>query len=299
VCVVLNAPNGNRTWRMRRSVEMLSFHQAKKHVRVLLGFFLKNCAPDNFLGVMHQGEVDLYVHPAWPLPHHPNEDDAERGILEELYGGLFSEAAAKSSRSDTVLHQQSTLTAWDKLVRVEQPQTLHAWRPFDGLVQRLEPEPRPSESYVPFTTWRLGPFKELTSYLITVELRIGGETYKRLVERETQFTVDGPERLLSTFRYMELPRVPQRQRAAWSERLAAFENQKLLLGEGYDIIVLRPPFGDAVEFLRGGLGIAPAGLQPSNNTGLRFTTVDQAFSIGLRYANADVESPDAEIVAYR
>jgi hypothetical protein len=293
VCVVVSAPNGNsNSWVMRRSVEVLSFHRADKEVRVLLGLFVQNKKSNNVLGIMHQSNVDLLVHPAWPFPRHPDERGRRHGILDELYGGLFREDRGR-------LYQTHTLTAWDENLKIAE-QEVRAWAPYGRTIKRIEPDISVGpHTYVPFTTWTLGPFPEVCSYLITFELQIKGPAYQYLVAPERSFTVDGPERLLSTFRYGELPRVHSRHRDQWRKSLDTFEKHKLLIGEGYDIVVLRPPLGDAIEFFRGGMGIAPASIQPSDEVALRFTTVDQSFSIGLRYASSDVGDLTPEIVAYR
>jgi hypothetical protein len=292
LCILLNSPQGAGTWRMRRSVEVLAFHEAKEEVEILFGLYVENrlaSGTPNFLGIMHRGNVECFLQPAWPLPLHPAEarNRLSKGVFQEIYGDLFRDIGGRP-------RQVSTLTAWDGELFLDAEKQVEpiVWPP-EELRRGEKTEfgwPFPSEGcskplgrYIPFTTWKLGPFIEATSYLITFVLRITGETYRKLVDRDNEFTVDGPERLLSRITYDDLYRLPQEERALWHERLERFRSSLLLMGEGYDVIILHAPYSDAVEPLNGSLAIGQAPKQPPHAD--RFVTANQGFSMALRYAH--------------
>ena len=294
---------------MRRSVEVLGFHKEQREVRILLGLYVENrfqSGHENFLGMMHRGNVECFVRPAWPFPEHPDEHAAKSdgrlggnvdGVLAQVYGQNFQERDGK-------IYQVNTMTAWDNYVPILNAEQPIRWSPFSdygpgewGLPWSPDVEAPPLDQWVPFTTWTLGPFTEAASYLITVMLRISGQTYSTLVAREPEFTVDGPERLLSRINYEDLICLRDHERSPWKKRLAPFENSHLLLGEGYDVIVLHSPLADKVQSLGGGIGITPAPRQPS--TGDRYVTANQAFCMTLRYSAMPIQYAPSEAVLHR
>ncbi len=152
----------------------------------------------------------------------------------------------------------------------------------------------PAGQYAPFTAWRLGPFLDIASYLVTFTLRITGETYHELVDDAREFTVEGPEHLHSRIKYDLQRRYSEPERQEWESFLQPFERSQLLLGEGYDAIILNEPFGDNIEVLSGGMGMLPAPKQPRRTNAStqavpsaeRFIASSSAFSMTLRYSDA-------------
>jgi hypothetical protein len=301
LCIVLNAPYGTESWRMRRSVEVLGFHEQAREVHIQLGLYLENRYEQgpNYLRMLHRGNVECFLQPAWPFPSHPDEALSGESVLRDLYAPIFED------RGGTIM-QVNTLTAWDSPVTYPTPQHAVAWGPQTGicvpgwgvpLVPEMNDSERASGRYYPFTSWSLGPFAEQTSYLITCSLRVSGATYDELVHSKPHFGVDGPERLLRRIRYDDLYRLPDDARGLWERELEPFEQSSITNGEGYDVIVLRSPLADSVERLRGSIGVAAAPKQPLRRDGQqvadRFITSDQAFSMTLRYAADQVSGAEA------
>jgi hypothetical protein len=301
LCILLTGRDGADAWRMRRSVEVLAFHQESRKVEILFGLYVENKLPAgerNYLRMMHRGNVECFFVPAWPLPQHPAESRVHGpevpGVLQQIYGDLFDEVNGQP-------RQTSTMTGWDG--KVELPVSGQdrpvVWTPDEQACGEITEFGRPLQSetpspgfqvYTPFTTWELGPFTEPTSFLLTFVLLIQGATYDELVGGDREFTVDGPERLLSRIRYDDLYRVPDEDRSKWCDRLKPFEQSRLLMGEGYDVMILRPPYANAVEALSGGMGIGLGPRQPlwqGQPMAERFITSHQSFSMALRYAKVD------------
>lgn len=298
-CVLLSSPFGAQSWHMRRSVEMLGYHKEEMVVRALVTVGLENRleGTPNFLRILHRGKVNAYLRPAWKLPAHPDElahweragtpadSPARQTVLNKLYRAAFDDT--------NVLCQKLKLTGWDEYQRIE-PVPVMPCKPNLSLEQ-ITPTERgwsmlpefcsSNEAHIPFTIWTLGPFTEPGLHLIAFELEFSAETYRELVKGD-EFTVDGPQRLVARIKQDDLSRLPEPKRGCWQERLAPFETGHLV-GESYDVIILRPPFADLVESL-GGCGIALAPLQPmckGTAVGDRFMTVDQAFTMAFRYAS--------------
>src|SRR5579862_813315 len=188
---------------MRRSVEVLSIRQHSGEMHVLLGLYVQSTRPNSSLGILHRGNAEAFLLPAWPLPLHPDEKGRARvGVLEQIYGSLFQEREGE-------IYQVRTLTAWDNAFDIAHQHPV-AWPiekserytvdPWGWKVRPETPQLAPEE-YAPFTSWKLGPFPEATSYLVTFTLRMRGKTYHELVDNAREFTVEGPEHLLSRIKY--------------------------------------------------------------------------------------------------
>ncbi len=302
-CVLLSSPLGSGYWRLRRSVEVIGYHGEDDTARILVILAVTNTAPPstkNYLRIMHRGNVEAFLRDAWPLPDHYDEaarwkqigaaDGGKAGsrgnVLIKLYREAFKEVGDE-------LLQIEALTGWDEFLPIDPPVRVFACglrSCLDGVKESprghlIEPEvPSPSaDTYSPFTSWKLGPFIEPGLHLLALELTFTGETYKELVTRG-EFTIDGPQRLLARVKHDDLARLSDRERTEWQSRLDKFEGHSLLLGQSYDVIILRDPFADPIQML-GGTGIARAPKQPMcKNTPVadRFVTTNQAFSIALR-----------------
>ena len=283
-CVLLNCQCGAGSWRMHRSVEVIGYHKADQEVKILLALFLENQASaglENYFGMMHRGNVDCEVKPAWPLPCHPDEKalPARNRVLQQLYAPAFNEVNGK-------LFQTKTLTPWDECHAIMDRPVI-PWANKKGLkcVRGLPCDQSPH--YVPFTIWRVGPVTEPGNYLIVCALAFRGQTYYELVERESNFTIDGPTRLLARVKYEDLFRLPQNERTTWAQHLKPFEGAQPLVGDGYDIIILGPPLADEVR-TSGKIGILSAPLQPAHgprHRADRFITSGRTFSMVAKYAH--------------
>jgi hypothetical protein len=269
---------------------MIGYHRRDHQVRIQLLFHLDNTAPsgtNNFLNVLHRGNVQFEVVPAWPFPSHPDEEAGnETGVLNEIYGPMFS-AAGKD------LFQIRTLTAWDDYQEVERRRVIQ-WPPkIDN-----HRSPRSYASYsvsdqdtfdrqqlLPFSTFTLGPFTEEGSYLIALRMNFSGKVYDQLTGDHSEFTVDGPIRLLSRIKYQDILKTPIAEQSAWRNRLKPFEDEALLPGEGYDVVLLGPPSADhVVPLSTSGISLAP--LQPKQlipGVVQRFVSANQRFTLTLRY----------------
>jgi hypothetical protein len=290
-CVLLNSPCGDGYWRLHRSVEVLGYHE--QEVQILLALYLENLAPDgmeNYLSMLHRGRVECNFVPAWPLPQHPDEamagHRAKDCVLRQLYESAFT-------RQGGTLTQRKGLTKWDTWHSVAERRVIPKLENRDDRETWQMSESRCSEtgSWVPFTTWRLGPFKESAFYLVTCALRFTGETYNELVDRKRNFTIDGPLRLLTRLKCEDLLRLSARERTKWASELSRFEDSHLLLGDEYDVIILVPPLAEQVRTY-GQIDIASAPLQPARGRqkiAERFITSDHRFSMALEFA-AEVPS---------
>jgi len=281
-CVLLNSPCGDAYWRLHRSVEVLGYHDTE--VRILLALYLENLAPagvENYLGMMHRGHVECAIVPAWPLPQHPDEPQSRHSaktcVLRQLYGAAFFE----DSRG---LFQRKGLTKWDAWHSVDERRVIpekDSWK----LKRTSECLHAETGAWVPFTTWRLGPFTESTFYLVTCVLRFAGETYHELVDQRDNFTVDGPSRLLTRIKYEDLFRLPREDREKWIRQIEPFDSARLLLSDEYDVIILAPPLANEVHAYSK-IGISLARLQPvheGRHLGDRFITSDPGFSMIVKY----------------
>jgi hypothetical protein len=278
-CIVVSAPLGDDTWRIRRSVEIIGYHQAERRARILIGMYLENrkcLGTENYFDVLHRGPVHCTLSPAWPPPQHADERMAgvTTCLLRELYEEAFEEDSGR-------LFQVKALTAWDEWRKIDHTSVVSVGEATGVRCDEICPSTRTDTlcDYVPFTTWRLGPFRERCSYLVVLEMQFDGHTYDDLLGRGTEFTVDGPTRVLARIREEDFARLPPNELENWTNRLDAFEKGLLLQGEGYDVVILAPPLADELQLCRWS-GVSPAPIQPSN--GRRFLTANEEFSIAFR-----------------
>lgn len=295
-CIVLSAPRGRDTWKLRRSVEIIGYHRDREEVEILFLLYAENKLPveegENCLCMMHRGNVECRWKPSWPLPYHRDEETAGRrdgvSIAASLYEPAFELQYGELSRV-------RTLRPWDSWETIT-PHVVHRWHAASDK-RKLDPQGprRPLDEYIPFTSWEIGNFTEPGLYLMSFALRFKGETYKRLVGRQPQFTIDGPERLLTRAKYEILNR---EDREVWSEKLALFERGTVFSEKGYDVIILNPPLADKIDtFTPSGMAQAP--LQPKSGgrlLGTRFITLSHEFTIRGQYATQTDGVRDRELV---
>lgn len=288
----------------------------------------------NYLKLLHRGNVECTLLPPWPLPRHYDEGEntkgkvgAVQGILEDLYGKVFS-----GEEAPIVLSK--CLTPWDSFVEISERIEVRAGPDLPAgqggfpLPMKLDADQlRVDEcSYRPFTTWTVGPFNHAGMYLIAFSLNFTGETYADLVERSMRiatnetdasgelaahgerievapgFSVDGPQRLLALINYLDLPLSRNEQeRKDFITMLEPFQDEdKRIEPEAYDVVILNYPLADPVEvdseaMLRNSIYEAPLQASPLGRA-KRFITVDNCFTIGLKYVNGR-QSEDARLVS--
>lgn len=288
-CIVMSSPKGKEAWKIYRSVEILGYHQTDRRVKILFTILAENmlASEPNVLRFLHRGNVRCQVVQSWPLASHPDERDHNvKGILETLYGKAFEESEGHVLRRNVL----SCCDVWEKIETqniVDWPAvSLSSLNTEKGGYLPQEDPPDNADDYVPFCTWTLPPFPEKGLYLIAFSLQFSGETYRRLVEREPTFSVDGPERVLSVIEYDDFVNYGENKLAQWQARLAEFQDDsKRLAGESYDVIILGDPLADDVEVQQEmcirGIHVAP--MQPITRA-KRFVTTDQSFTLPLKYA---------------
>jgi hypothetical protein len=295
----MSSPEGKDSWKIHRSIEVLGYHGAERCVRVLVVLLAENQLSDktNKLNILHRGNVTCHILKPWPLPRHMDEDQtAEKGILEQYYAAAFKEYSSRLFRTDI-------LKAWDQWEISPEPQEVIPWSPLEAqgcniqegnFLAPVEPY-RINHAHIPFTSWTLEPFNRKALYLISFQLEFSGETYGRLIEHDGNFSVDGPERLLNFIESEDLADLEDRELAEWSGQLADFADCSKRVGSVcYDVIIVNPPFADAVsaadEWCRKWIYPAPKQNSPMAT---RFVTTSQWFTIALYYDHAREYLPAA------
>jgi hypothetical protein len=285
-CIVISSPSGTDSWRIHRSIEILAYRRREQRVTILFTLLAENRLPDrpNALRLLHRGKVTCRLIPPWPLPRHPFESKSAKGILEKVYGQAFQ-------RSENGLSRVRALTSRDSWNDISPtPVFLGPEDKNNALTSQNvvppEVEVLDSSGYIAFTTWQLEPFTQQGLYLLSFTLEFSGETYRKLVESEPTFTIDGPMRLLARIEYSDLDRSDKNTYEISRKHLADFKNPRRIINcESYDVIILGPPLGDQVEIdeIACPVGICSAPLQPNGNA-QRFLTDNQFFTLGLAYS---------------
>jgi hypothetical protein len=307
-CIVLGAPRGKDSWELRRSIELLGFHRENEEVRILFLLYGKNKLPieegENCLLMMHRGDVQCWWQPSWPLPLHWDEEDAgiepDCSILMKLYGEAFE----LGSEHPKHLSRVNRLSQWDSWEDVE-PEVVHRWQPSCGVTvgrnvdEKIFVPPHfpvlSLDEDVPFTSWKIGNFTKPGLFLMTFALKFSGESYRRLVTQQSQFTIDGPERLLTRTKYEVLNR---EDRDIWTEQLSLFEREPVLSERGYDVILLGSPLADRIETIAPS-GMAQAPRQAESNgepLAKRFITLSHDFTMLAQYINQTVDARELLLV---
>jgi len=276
-------------------VEIIGYHATDRTIKILLALIVENMAENgvkNDLRLMHAGTPDCFVVPPWPLPKHPDEEPDSKGILDQLFGHAFESGSGGLKRT-------KGLTSWDECHPIpETPivtfQSGGDHNPLLGGSFVMPEQGIPTDGRVaPFTVWKFGPFTQKAAHLITLGLRFAGSSCDQLLgPGQVEFTVDGPLRLVTRIKLEDLSDFSSETRRAWVDRITPFEEANhLLMGEGYDVIILREPLADRVELV-GEIGIARAAKQPVQRgvqIADRFVTTHRHFSILARLAERTAE----------
>jgi len=294
-CIIVRGVKGSEHWRIRRSVEILAYHSRTKTAQILFLLCLENLLPrgkENWLELLHPGRTEHELLPTpWPLPWHVDEKrksceysgNVQTNILTSVYGRAFWEDETGS------LRRVACLTPWDFWFDDWERTPVTLWPKEEGIDPGCAMERVPSpgsqsegESHVPFTAFKLGPFRREGLTLLAFKLRLSGRSYEELVEADRVFTVDGPETLLLRIARKYVPQM--HSPPDWFDRLKDFETY-VDIGESYDVILLRR--GRHCERLRTvrECGIVKAPLQPQPaGVAERYVTASPRFCLSLAYS---------------
>jgi hypothetical protein len=295
MCILINGDDD--IFRVRRVVEMIGFHRREERVRILIAIYVQKIreTPSD-LHILHEGNVQCSAVPAWPFQKHPDEFLAnhQKSMFSYIYEAAFK-------KEEGVVKQVQGLTAYDSWLPLSKHESVNFWPSLDAFdskrsipVQRVEsvhatrpPMDCPETDFVPFSIWRLGPLKEMGPYLIALNLEFSGETFDRLVGSQSTFAVEGPRRLLQSLQFCTLAKLPRQVAAEWEHKLNPFSHY-LPAGEGYDVILLGPPFADPVEpqclagMMQAPVQIKTEGRNPFSKV-RRFITGNLDFFLNLKF----------------
>jgi len=305
MCIILRGghqKHGSNGWQGRRSVETVGYHHRDKEVRILFSLYLENKLKDeidNSLFVLHPGKVEYNVIDPWPPPLHQDEPNPPKNkngdnILSSVYGKAFKYDNQK-------LVQANGLSAWDSWYGWNN-EPVSIWPKSeknlgfaDCVTERLPANDE--RDFVPFTVFKLGPFRKKGAYLTSFTLTARGETYDRLLRDDPIFTVDGPESLLLRIERDYISKLPSYEQQMWRNELSLFE-EYIGLGESYDVILIKNPYADKVKRMWES-GIVKAPLQPiPSSVAVRYITRNPGFSLGLKNLD-DVRRQQKYYVAIR
>jgi len=289
ICIAAREICKKGSWKGRRSGETIAPHQEQEEARILATLYLENTLDDdveNFIELLHPGNVEAELVTDQVLADHPDEREkkVQHNVLYSIYGEAFK--ITKNRNEVESILQIKALSAWDTWYEVEEPQFVN-WagdkRTQDNppRLQRVCPH-EDCDGFAPFTVWKIGPFKKKGPVLMSLKIKLRGESYRELVSRDRTFSIDGPERLLSRIEYSYIPRLDKENRYWWKKELNKFRNY-ISTGQSYDIVILGKKFADAVDVLEKS-GVAEATLQlGSRNLGVRYITDDSNFTMTLKY----------------
>jgi hypothetical protein len=274
MCIVISAPKGASSWRIRRFVELIGQKRELEEFEVLFGVYAVNNEPDgqpNHFKMLHPGNVSCEEIQAWPLPRHPDEPEGGKGIFEEIYGKAFEVSGEE-------LYQKETLTGWDswKEIKREPVCTLKDSSNPSRVAKDFETgAPR---TYVPFTSWTVGPFTIRGSHLLAFRLKLAGESYDRVLRPYggDDFRINGPEQVYGQLKFSELTALAAEEREVWESRLSPFDHDRLSSNEGYDVLLLKTTETIDIDSL---VGATEAPIQPQDAD--RFISAHQSFRLEL------------------
>ena len=289
LCIAVRGVEGSGCWRGWRSVEILGYHEDK--VEILFLLYLENLANDgepNWLEVLHPGNTthELIDRP-WPFPNHVDEPEPPKfkdGMPKNVLGSIYGKAFEKRGDSERLCHVAG-LTAWDSWYVDPERAPVTIW-PAEERIDTAEAMRKvfplsQGDGFVPFTVFRLGPFRRKGLTLLAFKLRLSGETFEKLVEGDKVFTVDGPDTLLLRIKRNYIPDMPGRPE--WFRQIAQF-GQYIGVGESYDVILLSSRSCQEIVKVRE-CGIVEAPLQPQPRTlGVRYITANSRFCLSLASA---------------
>jgi hypothetical protein len=292
LCIIAREVGEKDSWKGRRAGETVGFHRDIEEAHVLATLYLENKLEDdlpNYIELLHPGNVEGKLAKDVLLSDHPDEKEKglENNVLRSLYGEAFD--IEQNGESIEKVSQIKALSGWDTWYELEKPQLVN-WagdkRTADNppcLERKSIGFSETYDGFTPFTVWKIGPFTKKGPVLISLEIKLGGESYRELVTRDRTFSIDGPEHLLSRIEYSYIPRLDKEEQCLWKKELNKFRKY-IGVGQSYDIVLLGKTFADEVETLEKS-GITEATLQlDSKDIGTRYVTDDPNFAMSLRYA---------------
>ncbi len=298
MCIIAREVCGKDTWKGRRSGETIGYHQGDEEVHILTTLYLENQLNDdekNYVELLHPGNVTAELIKDEILPCH--RDETARGVQESILYSLYSPAfdIKRDGKSIKLVSQIKALSAWDTWCQMKEPTKVN-WA---GDKRTLNDPPRletvkmdPLEvevhdGFTPFTAWKIGPFTKNGPVLMSVEIKLTGESYRELVTRYRTFSIDGPEHLLSRIEYTYIPRLDKEKRCVWEKKLNDFRTY-ISAGQSYDIVLLGRDFADEVEVLDKSSATEASLQLGSKDKGVRYITDDPNFSLTLKYVKPRV-----------
>jgi len=290
MCTAAREVLKSKSWRGRRSGETIGYHRQLQEAHILATYYLENMLGDgmeNYIDFLHPGNVEVGLMVDSFLSAHPDErdKDVEHNILQSLYGNAFG---ATNINGVEAISQTKALSKWDMWYELQESQLVN-WA---GDPRTLDNPPRlericPSEDsvdFAPFTVWRMGPFRKQGPVLMSLSITLKGKSYREFVDRDRNFWIDGPERLLSRLEYTYVPRVHKKERPFWEKQLCKFKKY-MSTGQSYDVVLLGAKFADEVRVTQKS-GVTKAMLQlESKDIGVRYITDDPDFTMTLEYVN--------------
>lgn len=304
MCIVLRGEKGNALWEGLRSVEVLAYHPSEKKVEILFLLFLDNKAEDNYLEMLHPGNSHCELVKPWDkeespwdenkekgLPYHidENEEDFGQSILESIYGRMF-----RYEEEEVQLYQKEQLNPNESFFDLEVEKEVTIWPDDEGLsyasgIEELYGTEKDKKRFIPFTSWKLGPFSKAGLALVAFKIVMQGESYDKIVGGREYFPVYGPARLRSKIKHDFIPFYMGTEQAKWQKQLKGFEDH-ISFRRSYDVIVLkRPPnpkdYTIAVD-LDGSCEIALAARdrQPKGKClPERYVTMDDRFKLNVYF----------------
>ena len=308
MCIILQEdasgfPEGanGRLWHGVRSVETLAFNRADKRVSILFLLLIENDRPGSYLRVLHPGSSRCELVEPWDgdvigtLPYHRDggeeEEDGRPSVLQQVYERMFHYVPEEGK-----LYQVEALNPHESWYGLEVKRRVKIWPQEDeclwtdaekrqGGIQVVDGPDRPDE-FVPFTTWKLGPFKEAGLTLLSFSIAFDRRNYDVLVGDREYFSVDGPMRLRSKIKRDCIPLMPPETQKRWYKSLEFF-NTWIAFQGNYDIMIRTTPEADGsyVEVDECGSCMvveAAEDRQPQpGSCARRYVTIDEDFKLNL------------------
>ena len=295
MCIVMRGANGSASWEGHRSVEVLSHHHSKKTVKILFLLLLYNKSENNYIEMLHPGNSHCELVKPWDrekgLSYHfdETEDFVEPSILDSVYSRMF-----KYDETEDKLYQQQELNPNESWFGLEEKKEVKIW-PNDNkvsyinFIEELYGTEKNKVIFIPFTSWKMGPFQKTGLYLVTFRILLQGRSFETLVGGREYFPVYGPGRLRSKIRHDFIPLLMGDKQEEWQNRLEMYEDH-ISFQRSYDVIILKKPpdkSNYSVEVdLEGSceIALAASDRQPKGKYfPERYVTMDDRFKLNLYY----------------
>lgn len=294
MCIVTRGWGGDDSWQGYRSVEVLAHHASTRKVEISFLLFLNNKKENNYLQVLHPGNGYCKLVKPWDkekgLPYHIDEEEIfDQNMLNSVYRKIFVHC-----ETDDKLYQRAELNPNESLFDLEKEKEVTIWPdnerlPYGDCITELYGTEKNKERFIPFTTWKLGPFSKTGLVLVAFRVWFQGKSYDALVGDREYFPVDGPDRLRSKIKHDFIPSYMGDEEELWQNRLKLFEDYIYFQGS-YDVIIFKKP-PDPKNYhievdLEGSceIALAASDRQPKGRYfPERYVTMDDRFKLNLYY----------------